>query len=453
MGIFSRTRDIIAANVTDLLDKAEDPAKMIRMIILEMEETLVEVRASAARTIADQKEMRRQIAKLDRLQESWAEKAELALSKDREDLAKAASGREAEGGRHGRPAQGRDRGARRCAARVRGRHRQAPEQAARGPHPPERDHDPAGKRPQPRPAARDVFRPEGRRGLLALRRARAPRRPAEGHADALALGAPPKTLDEEIAELRNAEKVDAELEALKAKLAGAPMAAKPRRAESHGRRSCDPDRRRSASLFIGLPWLIFHYITKWKTRGDADHRGREPARRAARPRPPARRPDVHDRADHDRPRIPTGARSACDPVETGIEDRSSALRAASAPTAREEDRTMSARAHQILPRQAERQMAGRLRRDRRLYRHRRHPRPHRLRRSLHRPRPGLRRSSPTSIIAWMAPTQAARALRARLREEKKFWQGVRASPRARPSATCARASATSTAGSPTSRPM
>src|SRR4028118_1025213 len=90
MSIFSRTRDIIAANMTDLLDKAEDPAKMIRMIILEMEETLVEVRASAARTIADQKEMRRQIARLDKLQESWTEKAELALSKDREDLAKAA---------------------------------------------------------------------------------------------------------------------------------------------------------------------------------------------------------------------------------------------------------------------------------------------------------------------------------------------------------------------------
>ena len=74
MGIFSRTRDIIAANVTDLLDKAEDPAKMIRMIILEMEETLVEVRASAARTIADQKEMRRHIAKLDALQDSWTER-------------------------------------------------------------------------------------------------------------------------------------------------------------------------------------------------------------------------------------------------------------------------------------------------------------------------------------------------------------------------------------------
>ncbi|RZM36451.1 MAG: hypothetical protein EOP67_06430 [Sphingomonas sp.] len=90
MGIFSRTRDIVAANFADLLEKAEDPAKMIRMIILEMEETLVEVRASAARTIADQKEMRRHIAKLDQLQDNWTEKAELALSKDREDLAKAA---------------------------------------------------------------------------------------------------------------------------------------------------------------------------------------------------------------------------------------------------------------------------------------------------------------------------------------------------------------------------
>ncbi|MET0238914.1 MAG: phage shock protein PspA [Sphingobium sp.] len=90
MSIFSRTRDIIASNVTELLDRAEDPAKMIRMIILEMEETLIEVRASAARTIADQKEMRRHINRLDTLQESWLEKAQLALSKNREDLAKAA---------------------------------------------------------------------------------------------------------------------------------------------------------------------------------------------------------------------------------------------------------------------------------------------------------------------------------------------------------------------------
>ena len=98
MGIFSRTRDIIAANMTDLLDRSEDPAKMIRMIIFEMEETLVEVRASAARTIADQKEMRRHITKLDALQESWLEKAELALSKDREDLAKAALGEKQKAG-------------------------------------------------------------------------------------------------------------------------------------------------------------------------------------------------------------------------------------------------------------------------------------------------------------------------------------------------------------------
>ncbi|AOL22920.1 phage shock protein A [Erythrobacter litoralis] len=90
MGIFSRTRDIIAANFNDLLDNADDPAKMIRMIILEMEETLVEVRASAARTIADQKEMHRHCVKLDKLQADWAEKAQLALSKDREDLARAA---------------------------------------------------------------------------------------------------------------------------------------------------------------------------------------------------------------------------------------------------------------------------------------------------------------------------------------------------------------------------
>jgi phage shock protein A len=90
MGIFSRTRDIIAANFSDLIDRAEDPVKMIRMIILEMEETLVEVRASAARSIADQKEMQRHVDKLDRLQADWADKAQLALSKNREDLARGA---------------------------------------------------------------------------------------------------------------------------------------------------------------------------------------------------------------------------------------------------------------------------------------------------------------------------------------------------------------------------
>ena len=88
--VFSRARDIFAANMTELLDRSEDPSRMIRMIILEMEETLVDVRASAARQIADIKEMRRALNRLDQIQEDWTAKAELALSKDREDLAKAA---------------------------------------------------------------------------------------------------------------------------------------------------------------------------------------------------------------------------------------------------------------------------------------------------------------------------------------------------------------------------
>ena len=88
--VFSRARDIFAANMADLLDRAEDPARMIRMIIIEMEETLVEVRATAARSIADIKEMRRAVARLDEIQAGWTEKAELALAKNRDDLARAA---------------------------------------------------------------------------------------------------------------------------------------------------------------------------------------------------------------------------------------------------------------------------------------------------------------------------------------------------------------------------
>jgi phage shock protein A len=88
--VFSRARDIFAANMADLLDRAEDPARMIRMIILEMEETLVDVRSTAARSIADIKEMARAVSRLDQLQADWTGKAELALSKGRDDLAKAA---------------------------------------------------------------------------------------------------------------------------------------------------------------------------------------------------------------------------------------------------------------------------------------------------------------------------------------------------------------------------
>jgi phage shock protein A len=88
--VFSRARDIFAANITEILDRSEDPARMIRMVILEMEDALVEVRATAARAIADIKEMRRALTRLDDLNSDWTEKAELALAKDREDLARGA---------------------------------------------------------------------------------------------------------------------------------------------------------------------------------------------------------------------------------------------------------------------------------------------------------------------------------------------------------------------------
>ncbi|CAN5388174.1 phage shock protein PspA [soil metagenome] len=218
MGIFSRTRDIIAANFTDLLDKAEDPSKMIRMIILEMEETLVEVRASAARTIADQKEMRRHIDKLGKLQDSWTEKAELALSKGREDLAKAAlvekqkaadmadrlkdeihvlddALRASEEDINKLQNKLRDARARQnsIVTRLESAHnRYKLRELYNGP------------RMQDAFSRFDLM--EGRIDM------------AEGRADAAGLGAEPKSLEEEIADLKAADKVDAELAALKARL-------------------------------------------------------------------------------------------------------------------------------------------------------------------------------------------------------------------------------------------
>ena len=90
MGVFSRLSDIVNSNITALLDRAEDPEKILRMIIQEMEDTLVEVRSSTAKLIADQKEVRRKRADFETRQAKWAEKAELAVSKGRDDLAKGA---------------------------------------------------------------------------------------------------------------------------------------------------------------------------------------------------------------------------------------------------------------------------------------------------------------------------------------------------------------------------
>lgn len=218
MGIFSRTRDIVASNFADLLDRAEDPAKMIRVIILEMEETLVEVRASAARTIADGKEMRRHVAKLEQLGANWTEKAELALSKNREDLAKAAlveRQKTADMADQLRTeVQVLDDSLSASEEDIAKLQKKLTEARAKQNGINTRLES-ANNRARLRemwngPRTNEAF---GRFDQLERRVDY-----AEGRAEAMGLGAAPKSLDEEIAELKAADKVDAELAALKARL-------------------------------------------------------------------------------------------------------------------------------------------------------------------------------------------------------------------------------------------
>ena len=218
MSIFSRTRDIFAANITEMLDRSEDPAKMIRMVILEMEETLVDVRASAARCIADGKEMRRALSRLDELQRNWTEKAELALSKDREDLAKAAlierqkaadmaDGLREEIGAIDGTLKGYEADIGKLQAKLREARARQNAIAARF------------EGALSRARANEIL--HGSRTEDALAKFEILERRAdfaEGRADALALSGP-RSLEDEIAELRAIEQVDAELDAMRAAIA------------------------------------------------------------------------------------------------------------------------------------------------------------------------------------------------------------------------------------------
>jgi len=90
MGIFTRVRDIISANINSMLDKAEDPEKLVKLMIREMEDTLIEVKANCAGSMAQKKKIQREIEAMLGHAKTWDNKAQLAISKGREDLAREA---------------------------------------------------------------------------------------------------------------------------------------------------------------------------------------------------------------------------------------------------------------------------------------------------------------------------------------------------------------------------
>jgi phage shock protein A len=90
MGIFTRMRDIVSSNINAMLDRAEDPDKLIRLMIQEMEDTLVEIKASCAGAMAEAKKVERELAGVQERVQAWADKARLAVDKGREDLAREA---------------------------------------------------------------------------------------------------------------------------------------------------------------------------------------------------------------------------------------------------------------------------------------------------------------------------------------------------------------------------
>ena len=218
MGIFTRLADIINSNVNAILDRAEDPEKIIRLIIQEMEDTLVEARATAAKTIAERKTLRRRLGRYREAQAEWQRKAEVALRKDREDLSKAALIEKAKVGEAATALEDElealDAALRQgdediAKLEVKLREAKAKQKAMQA------RHDAASNRLKARQRVYDNRMDDAFTRFESVER-RLDR--LEGEAEAFDLGRP-KSLDEEIADLEAEAGIEDELAALKARLA------------------------------------------------------------------------------------------------------------------------------------------------------------------------------------------------------------------------------------------